>query len=69
MASEITYKNCKTLYTLRKNEGAITNEFVAQQSNVLDTFLMAGRITQEQYTELRGILTDNNTTNNKEVTK
>lgn len=56
MPSEVTYKNCKTLYTLRKESGGLTARFVEQQSNVLDTFLMAGRITEEQYTELNGIL-------------
>lgn len=56
MASEITYRNCKALYTLRKESGGLTTEFVEHQNNVLDTFLMAGRITDEQYTELSGIL-------------
>lgn len=57
MASLTTYNNCKTLYTLRRNNGELTAEFVEKQSDILDLFLMAGRITKEQYEELLGILT------------
>lgn len=56
MASLTTYNNCKTLYTIRKSNVELTTEFVEKQSSVLDLFLMAGRITEEQYTELMAIL-------------
>ncbi len=56
MASLITYINCKTLYTIRKNNDELTSDFIEKQSSVLDLFLMAGRITEEQYTELMAIL-------------
>lgn len=56
MASLTTYNNCKTLYTIRKNNGGLTPDFVEKQSSVLDLFIMAGRITEEQYTELMDVL-------------
>lgn len=56
MASIITYNNCKTLYTIRKNNDELTSDFIEKQSSVLDLFLMAGRITELQYTELMDIL-------------
>ena len=56
MASLTTYNNCKTLYTIRKNNDELTADFVEKQSSVLDLFLMAERITEEQYTELMDVL-------------
>lgn len=56
MASLTTYNNCKTLYSIRKNNDELTTDFVEKQSSILDLFLMAGRITEEQYTELMDVL-------------
>lgn len=56
MASVLTYNNCKKLYTTKKIKCELTPEFVEMQLGVVDVFLMAGRITEEQYTELMAIL-------------
>lgn len=56
MANTLTYNNCKKLYTTKKDKGELSTEYVEMQLGVIDVFLMAGRITQEQYTELAGIL-------------
>jgi len=56
MASILTYNNCKKLYTTKKTKDELTPEFVEMQLGVVDVFLMAGRITEEQYTELMAIL-------------
>lgn len=56
MASILTYNNCKKLYTTKKIKDEMTPEFVEMQLGVVDVFLMAGRITEEQYTELMAIL-------------
>lgn len=56
MASVLTYNNCKKLYTTKKDKGELVTEYVEMQLGVIDVFLMAGRITEEQYTELTRIL-------------
>lgn len=56
MASVLTYNNCKKLYTTKKEKEELTTEYIEMQLGVIDVFLMAGRITEEQYTELAGIL-------------
>ncbi|SEU28759.1 hypothetical protein SAMN05443270_4611 [Lacrimispora sphenoides] len=56
MASILTYNNCKKLYTTKKTKDELTPDFVEMQLGVVDVFLMAGRITEEQYTELMAIL-------------
>ncbi|WP_313584677.1 hypothetical protein [Lacrimispora sp.] len=56
MASILTYNNSKKLYTTKKTKDELTPEFVEMQLGVVDVFLMAGRITEEQYTELMAIL-------------
>lgn len=56
MVNVLTYNNCKKLYTTKKDKGELDTKYVEMQLGVIDVFLMAGRITQEQYSELSGIL-------------
>lgn len=49
----MTYKNCKIL--IEAGRYAYENMF-----SMLDLFLLVGRITQEQYIELTGMLTNTN---------
>lgn len=56
MTSVLTYNNCKKLYITKKEKGELTTEYVEMQLGIIDVFLMAGRITEEQYSELSGIL-------------
>lgn len=56
MASTLTYDNCKKLYTTKKIKLELTPEYVEMQLEVIDVFLIAGRITELQYTELMDIL-------------
>ena len=45
----MTYRNCKKLIEMDRYE---YNDMLQK----LDTFLLADRITQEQYTELKGMM-------------
>lgn len=45
----MTYRNCKKLIEMGRYE---YNDMLMK----LDTFLLADRITQEQYTELKGMM-------------
>lgn len=45
----MTYRNCKTLITAGRYE-------YESMFSMLDLFLMVGRITQEEYLELTGML-------------
>ncbi|WP_181005361.1 hypothetical protein [Clostridium sp. 3-3] len=56
MASILTYNNCKKLYTTKMDKNELTPEYVEIQLGVIDVFLLAGRITEEQYAELMDIL-------------
>ncbi len=56
MASILTYNNCKKLYTTKRTKNELNPEYVEMQLGVIDVFLMAGRITEEQYSELMAIL-------------
>lgn len=57
MSNSLTYINCKRLYLMKKGKGELTPEYVATQLNVVDIFLLAGRINQDEYLELVAILT------------
>ena len=56
MASATTYNNCERLYVMKRNKGELTPDYVQTQLSVIDVFLIAGRITDDQYRDLSGIL-------------
>lgn len=53
----MTYKNCKRLYEIKKTNGELTKDFISNQLEYLDVFLLNERITKNEYTELTAILT------------
>lgn len=52
----MTYRNCKRLYEVKKNNDELTEEFINKQLENLDVFLLNERITTEEYNELAGLL-------------
>ena len=55
----MTYKMCERLITKRKEKlvGEAWEEFVDKMKNDMDIFLLAGRITGDEYNQLTAMLT------------
>ncbi len=48
----MTYRNCMHLIEIVEKKGTKTPEWIADMKNKLDIFLLADRLTKEEYTEL-----------------
>lgn len=56
MEGSLTYRNCKKVYLDKKARELLTTEYVVHQLDVIDVFLLASRINQDEYAELSSIL-------------
>lgn len=59
----MTYQNCKTVIEIQKQRGSLDKN---SMMNKLDVFLLNGRITEDEYSELVRDLTESNTALNSE---
>lgn len=52
----MTYRNCKKLIEMAAKKGTKTLEYIADMKDKLDIFLLANRITDDEYRELNAML-------------
>lgn len=52
----ITYRNCKKLIEMADKKETKTAEYIVDMKDKLDIFLLAGRITDDEYRELTTML-------------
>lgn len=51
-----TYELLERSITAKKDKGMLTERYIADTKKKMDVFLMADRITQEEYTQLTEML-------------
>ncbi len=51
-----TFEMLKKAITAKKNRGSLTEKYIQDTQSKMDVFLMADRISEEQYTELNTML-------------
>lgn len=55
----MTYRNCKKLIENKAKAGQLDQAWAAEMLDKLDVFLLANRITEAEYQELAGVISDN----------